>query len=188
MLGQKKPNSVPAAPPPAPPRQASQSQAKQEKPRPKAGKANPNKSPGQFLRLPGDTAIDRWNQMPPEQREKALQQLPPARQQAVRERIQQFNRHFGNMAPQQQMRLRNMYEHFSKLPPDRQNLVRRELRQLQNIPDARRKVVGQELEVLRRMPDPDRRSRMNGEEFRNRYSPGEQQMLADLSESLPMHP
>jgi hypothetical protein len=35
------------------------------------------------------------------------------------------------------------------------------------------------------MPDEQRRSYMNTEEFRNRFSPAEQQMIGNLAEILP---
>jgi hypothetical protein len=45
-------------------------------------------------------------------------------------------------------------------------------------------VVKQEYEQLRAMPESERTARMNSEAFRNRYSPSEQQMLRDLSQTF----
>jgi hypothetical protein len=71
---------------------------------------------------------------------------------------------------------------LQSLPPQRQNQVRRSLQQFRALPDDRKATIRQELGRLSAMPDEDRRARMNSEEFRNRYSPAEQQMIGNLSE------
>jgi len=42
-------------------------------------------------------------------------------------------------------------------------------------------MVKREFEELRSMPEAQRNARMNSEAFRSRYTPGEQQMLHDLT-------
>lgn len=58
-------------------------------------------------------------------------------------------------------------------------------RQVGQLPEDRRAQVVGELDTLRNMPDSERRARMNGEEFRSKYTPAEQQMLREASSILP---
>jgi len=62
--------------------------------------------------------------------------------------------------------------------------VRRSLRQFAELPEERKAAIGGELDRLNGMPEEERRARMNSEEFRNRYSPAEQQMMSNISEVL----
>ena len=59
--------------------------------------------------------------------------------------------------------------------------MRRGLSQFATLPADRQGTVRQEFESLRAMPEADRRSRMNSDEFRNKYNPREQQFLRDFS-------
>jgi len=59
--------------------------------------------------------IERWSNMTPEQRSKALDRLPPER----REKIEaQLNR-YQNMTPEQREQLRFRAQLFNQLPPER---------------------------------------------------------------------
>jgi phage-related protein len=130
---------------------------------------------------PGAQLLQRLAAMTPEEREKALANLPPERRENMIRRLENFR----SMPPEARERATTELERLSSLPPQRQNQVRRALRQLQALPDDRKAIVGAELERLSAMPEEERRVRMNTEEFRNRYSPAEQQMLGNLSEVLP---
>jgi predicted Fe-S protein YdhL (DUF1289 family) len=130
------------------------------------------------------TALDRWNSMSPEQRERALEKLPPDRQRQIRQRLERFN----SLPKEEQDRLRRRYERFSSLPPDKQQLVRKQIRNWSQLPDDRRPVVSREFEQLRRMTPEERQARLASDEFRGRYSPKEQQILTDLSDNLAPSP
>ena len=58
-------------------------------------------------------------------------------------------------------------------------------RQLQELPEERKALIRRELLQMAPMPDEQRREHMNSEEFRNRYSITEQQMMSNLSEVTP---
>jgi len=138
----------------------------------------PDKQSGQQL---VENSIDRWNRMSPAERERQLAKLPPDRARMIRQRILRYNQ----MNPEEQQALRERYQTFSQLPPDKQEIVRGRLREFRTLPGARRPVVHGEVEQLRLMPEAQRQARMNGDEFRNRYSPQEQQIIRDLSTYLP---
>jgi hypothetical protein len=127
---------------------------------------------------PGVQALQRLGRMTPEERQKALASLPPARRREILEKFREFQ----NLPPTARERLTPELERLQSLPPQRQNQVRRSLQQFRALPDDRKATVRQELGRLGAMPDEDRRARMNSEEFRNRYSPAEQQMIGNLSE------
>jgi hypothetical protein len=126
---------------------------------------------------PPANPIDRWNRMPPEERERELAKLPPARARLIRQRIARYNQ----MRPEEQKALRDRYETFSHLPPDRQQIVRDRLREFHQLPKARQPLVHREVERLRLMPEGRRQARMNGDEFRGQFSPQEQQIIRDLT-------
>jgi hypothetical protein len=126
------------------------------------------------------TTLDQWNRMTPEQRQRALAKLPPERRQQMQERLDRFN----SLPKEEQDRLRRRYYRFSHLPPEKQFVVKRQIQAFINLPEARRPGISREFEQLRRMPVDERNARINSEEFRNRYSPREQQLLSDLAEAM----
>jgi hypothetical protein len=144
---------------------------------PAKSQREPDKSAQQLV----DNSIDRWNRMSPEERERELAKLPPARARLIRQRIQRYNQ----MNPDEQQALRGRYQTFSQLPPDRQQIVRDRLREFRQLPVARRPVVHAEIEQLRLLQEAQRQARLNGDEFRARYSPQEQQIIRDLYTYLP---
>ena len=137
--------------------------------------------PGDPVLHPGERALERLENMTPEQRAKALQNLPLQRRQEIEQKLEVYDR----LSPSERVRLRNQAERLASLPPQRQNQVRRSMQQFQNLPDDRKMMVKRELDRMTGMPDEARRSYMNTEEFRNRYTPVEQQMMQNLSQIMP---
>jgi hypothetical protein len=148
---------------------AAPARSQQEPDRP-AAQAQPQANP-----------IDRWNRMSPEERERELAKLPPARARQIRQRIWWYN----HMRPEEQQALRGRYQTFAQLAPDKQQIVRERLREFFQLPQARRPVVHREVEQLRLMPEAQRQARLNTDEFRGRFSPQEQQIIRDLTTYLP---
>ncbi len=130
---------------------------------------------------PMPPAFERLSKMSPEQRQRVLEKLPPERKKQVEQRLEQYNK----LSPEERERLREQYDVFRSLPPERQDAARRAFHRFNNLPDDRRPVVRQEFQKLRALPDDERRARMNSDEFRNKYSRNEQQLLADMTELLP---
>jgi hypothetical protein len=118
--------------------------------------------------------------MTPEQRNRILERLPPERRKQVQERLQQYDQ----LPPQERETLRRRLEMFAQLPPQQQEAARKLFGRFNKLPEDRRKLVGEEFRQLRLMDDPDRRARINSDEFRSKYTLAEQQLLQDLSSLL----
>jgi hypothetical protein len=163
MAGPETPAKVRAAPPPRP--------------------AAPPKG-GAKINNPGASMVQRLMQMTPEQRERALEKLPPAQQAQIRQRLERFD----SLPQQQRQRMIEQYRQFSSLPPDTQRLVTSEIQAVNHLPEDRGPIVRAELQRLRRMPDNQRQARLASDDFKNKFTPAEQKMLEDISENLPLPP
>jgi flagellar motor protein MotB len=130
---------------------------------------------------PPANPIDRWNRMSPEERERELAKLPPARARQIRQRIWWYN----HMRPEELQELRERYQTFTQLPPDKQQIVRERLREFRQLPAARQPVVHRAVEQLRLLPEAQRLARLNADQFRGQFSPQEQQIIRDLTTYLP---
>jgi hypothetical protein len=117
-------------------------------------------------------------EMNPEDREKFLQKLPPERRQNIERRLGEIEK----MAPAGRTRVLTELEMLNRLPIQKQQQVRRSIKLLGELPEDRKALIRQELQRMAPMPDEQRREHMNSEEFRNRYSVTEQQMMSNLSE------
>jgi len=127
-----------------------------------------------------ENSIDRWNRMPPAERERELAKLPPARARLIRQRLWWYN----HLPPEEQQELRERYQTFSQLPPDQQSVVRARLREFRQLPTPRRGAVHREVERLRSLPQAQREVALNGE-LQGRFSPQELQIIRDLATYLP---
>jgi hypothetical protein len=95
--------------------------------------------------------------MSPEEREKALAQLPPERRQRMEQQLQRYEK----LTPQQKERVQKRLEMLQSLPPRRQAAVR------------------QELQLLRQMPFAQRKKLLNSEDEKLRFSPEEMDILRE---------
>lgn len=127
-----------------------------------------------------NAVLDRWNKMPADERERELAKLPPERARRIRMLLRRYNQ----MNPEEQQALRRRYRTFSELTPAEKETVRQRLREFRQLPKERRPIVHDEVDELRRLPEAQRQARMNGEEFRGRFSPQERQIIRDLAEYL----
>jgi hypothetical protein len=80
-------------------------------------------------------AVERFLQMSPEDRERALSQLAPERRQQVE---QQLNR-LQQLSPEQMQRLQDLYPAFESLRPARRLAVRAEIKELRQMRPVERK-------------------------------------------------
>jgi hypothetical protein len=79
--------------------------------------------------------FQRFQQMSPEERERALSKLPPDR----RARIEQQLRRYESLTPAQKDFVNRRLEMLRSLPPQRQAAVRQELQRLRGLHPAQRK-------------------------------------------------
>ena len=108
-----------------------------------------------MLPLPAP-AVERFLQMSPEDREKALSQLKPERRQQVEERLSKLEQ----LPTDQRERLQSVYPAFMSLRPARQQAVREEIQQLRQLRPLFRKerlngdasaFSPEEMDILRRV-------------------------------------
>ncbi|HLK35018.1 MAG TPA: DUF3106 domain-containing protein [Terriglobales bacterium] len=128
-----------------------------------------------------ETPIDEFMRMSPEERQKALNRLPPAQRKRLQERLQRFNQ----LPPGEQQTLKGMYNRLNQLPAERQQVVRRSLNQFTEQPGDSKQAIRQELKSLGQMSPQERDARMASPEFRARFSQNEQGIIRNMSELLP---
>ncbi len=112
----------------------------------------------------------------PEQRNKALSSLPPARRAQMEKRLNDLQK---MPAPERARSLEHL-RRMQSLPPHKQQQVRASVQKLTTLPEPRRKLVNRQINQLRSLSDADRRAMMNTEEFRSKFTPSEQQMIEDI--------
>jgi hypothetical protein len=124
--------------------------------------------------------LDRLEQMSPEERQKALDRLPPERRQRVEEGLERYRA----MNPENRERLRN----FERMPEEQRDAIRQSFRRMQDLPLGRRAMVRRELQQLRGMSDAERETRMQSESFRRRFDANEQGLIRDTVANMPPEP
>jgi hypothetical protein len=126
-------------------------QAAKNKVLPKSAKQADKQAPRS---IPGKQ-IERLQKMTPEEREKALANLPPERRQQVEKQLNRLD----ELTPQQRQQLDERFEKLQSFPPARQRAVR------------------QEVQSLRRMTFAERQARLRSEEFKQQFSAEEQDLV-----------
>jgi hypothetical protein len=108
-----------------------------------------------MLPLPAP-AVERFLQMSPEDRERALSQLTPERRQQVEQNLNRLQQ----LSPDQRERLQDVYPAFLGLRPARRQAVRQEIQELRLMRPALRKdrlnsdtrdFSAEEMDILRRV-------------------------------------
>ena len=126
--------------------------------------------------------VEKLAKLPPDQRKKQLEKLPPERRAKVEHQLEDFKK----LPPQEQERLKRQAEAFQRMPPQKQQLFRQGMRQFNLLPEARQASLKTELNTLGHLSDAQRRARMNSDEFRNKYTANEKQILDKLSSAYPV--
>ena len=156
-----KPQKTPAAAKPSP---VISAPVRGPEPKPGGGPASPQN-------------LEKLLKMTPEQRNKALSALPPARRQQVLNKLEQYQK----IPPRQRARELDQLQRLQSLPPPKRAQVRASLRKFQEIPEPRHKLIKKQIDQFNGLSDADRRGVMNSEEFRNKFTPAEQEMIKDIS-------
>jgi Protein of unknown function (DUF3106) len=171
----QKNSKPPKNPPPPPARPAAKNPNPAGVGRGGGAKANPGRM---YTPL---NPVQRFLNMTPEEQQRVMEKAPPAQRARLQEALDRWN---ARPEAQKQLAYR-MYQSLSKLPPDKQALVQRQMQAFNKLPDDRIKPVRQELIRLLRMTPDQRPARFSSPEFTEKYSPEEQQILKDLSTTLP---
>lgn len=135
---------------------------------------------GKPLPLP-DTPVQKLLSMPPGERQRFLEQLPPERRARIEDRLRQFNA----LPPEQQQRLTERFQMFRNLPPAQQEEYRNVFRRFREQPEQRRPALRREIQQLQSMNQQGRAARLESDEFRNRFSPEEQDIVRRMAELGP---
>ena len=123
------------------------------------------------------TPIERFQKMPPVERQQELAKLPADR----RDKLERQLQHYDQLTPVQKERL----DWFNQLPPERQTQFRKAFQKFQAEPQDRRQAMRKELQKLKNLPEDERKARLASPDFQTRYSKNEQGLLADMAGPLP---
>jgi len=121
--------------------------------------------------------LDKLLKLTPEQRKKALSALPPARRANIERKLNDYQK----LSPEQRAKDLDRFQRMHNLPPQKMAQVRASLKRYTELPPDRHRLVYNQIEKMKPLSAPDRRALMNSEEFRNKFTPSEQQMLEDIS-------
>lgn len=151
------------------------------KPFPPAGRRAPNPRPPGPLGNAGPNArppaLQRLQQMSPDERQKMLDRLPPERARRLQDRLDAYDQ----MTPGERQRLNRQYDWFSRLPPEKQENLRKAFQRYTKLPPQRQEAVRQEFNAMCGMTASERSERTRSEAFRSRYSKEERRVIEEMS-------
>src|SRR5215471_2094492 len=127
---------------------------------------------------PATALVARLARMTPEERQRALANLPPGQRNRISSQLDRFLA----LSPQDQARLRNQALVLSRMPPARQEEIRTSLRAFNQMGVERKRIVSREMRALALLPTSERRVVMSSDAFINRFSVSERKIMADLAE------
>jgi len=119
--------------------------------------------------------------MPPERREQLLERLPPQQQARLRQALENFDK----LPPAERSRQLGILNMYANLPPEKQRALTTQIQLFNSLPDDRIAVLRPELVRLHRMSESERSERIASEEFKSKFTPAEQKMLAGISPYFP---
>ena len=113
----------------------------------------------------------------PDQRKKALGSLPPDRRTQIEKRLNDYQ----NMPEPERAKALDRLRRMQSLPPQKQVQVRASVRHLTELAPPRHALVQRQINQLKPLSDDDRSALVNSEEFRSKFTPAEQQIIADIA-------
>jgi hypothetical protein len=137
--------------------------------------------PGVRLRGPITDALQKLDRMTPEQRDHALDELPPER----RHKLEQGLEEYDNLSADDRKRLAQRYEWFSGLSAGRQDALRKVFQKFTTLPPERRDALRDEMTRLSGLSESDRKARLKSRDFKSKYSRLEREIIEDLCAALP---
>jgi hypothetical protein len=146
---------------------------------PKAGKAPRQPQMGPPLSNPGSPAA-RLYRATPEERDRALEKLPPKLAEQIRKQLDIFDK---MPKPQQQVMIRRA-ERFAALSVEQKATFAQQMKALGQLEPERRREIGLALRRLQPLGDDDRRKWIGSEAFQSRFSADEQKIITGLAEVM----
>lgn len=136
----------------------------------------PGPHAGQWLREHEDEPVEQ--QLKQLESDPKYKQLPPERQQQLRNRLLRFN----NLTPQQRDRMLNNLEVIEHMTPQQKQQFQAMSSQLRQLPDDRRRALSGALRQLRDMNPEDRQKAIDSDEYRKNYSDKERDILRGMTD------
>ena len=126
--------------------------------------------------------LEKLRRMAPEERERALRNMPPERRQMIEERLERWER----LAPRRKKRLEGSLTNFQQMKPEQQQALRQLAKRFQEtMPEDKRMEGRRTLTMLRRL-DPEARKRvLNGPRLKDRFTEEERELLREMAENMP---
>lgn len=126
--------------------------------------------------------LEKLRRMGPEERERALRNMPPERRQMIEERLDRWER----MAPRRKQRLDGRLSNFQQMKPEQQQALRKLARRFQETMPEEKRIEGRRALTMLRRLDPEARKRVLGSaRMRERFSEPERELLREMAENLP---
>ena len=91
----------------------------------------------------------------------------------------------GRLPPAERSRQLGNLNMYANLAPEKQAALTKQIQLFNHLPDDRIAVLRPELVRLHRMAESERSDRIASEEFKSKFTPAEQQMLAEISPYFP---
>jgi TolA-binding protein len=127
-------------------------------------------------------ALEKLRRMAPEERERALQDMPPARRRMMEQRLDRWNR----MAPARKQRLQGSFENFRQMRPEQQENLRSLVRKFNETMPAEKRVDGRRALTHLRKLDPEARKKfLASPRMKDRFNDSERELLAEMAENMP---
>lgn len=150
------------------------------KPAPRGGGVpRPRQPMGPPIGNPSNPAV-RLYRASPDQRERALEQLPAKMQEQIRKQLQRFDA----LEPGQKRIVIAQIQHFAALSPAQQQVFRRQFQAFSKLPPERRRPIALALRRLEAMPEAERAPLLSSDAFKSEFSTEDLQMISDLSLAL----
>lgn len=127
-------------------------------------------------------ALEKLRRMAPAERERALQDMPPARRRIIEQRLERWNR----MAPERKQRLQGSFENFRQMKPEQQEHLRNLARKFNETMPMEKRVDGRRALMQLRRLDPEGRKRfLASPRMKDRFTDSERELLSEMAETMP---
>lgn len=138
---------------------------------------------GQNRRPPlgGPHAIEKFNSKTPEERERLLNRLPDERRKAVEQRVEKYNK----LSERQKEKLNQQFQDFDSLSPEKKRAARLVYRDFNQLEPERKRAIRSELVRLRDLTPEERRTRLDGDELKDKLNADERRILEDMASVFP---
>lgn len=121
--------------------------------------------------------VEKFSRMTPEERKRVIERLPPERQKEVERNLESYQK----LTPDDKQRLNKQLESFRNLPAEKQQRARRVYRDINQLPRERKLAIRREMAEMRTLTADERATRLDGDEFKNKFSEDERKMVRELT-------